>query len=301
MNLTVVILNYNTKDLLRDCLNNLVEMWNSIQIIVVDSASTDGSAQMVKGEFSENVELVEMDKNYGIATGYNIAVKKANGNYILYLGTDAYPDKTDILACINYLEENEDVGIATARLVKKDGTPDMDAHRGLPTPLAAITHFTKLNKLFPKSRFFNQYFIGWEDLETVHEIDVCISHFMLVRREVHDQGVYWNQEYFVFGEDVDFCYETKKAGWKIIYLGNIEVLHFGGAGVIRGERNKDATVKTASSTNLATQIKMKKASTNAMRIFYKKHFSKKYGLLVLPVLGAIAVLEYLRVRSVKKI
>lgn len=300
MQLSIIILNYNTVSLLRDCLKNLIGIWKDLEIIVVDNASTDGSAAMVKEEFSENVMLIEMDKNYGIATGYNVGVKRSSGDYLLYLGTDAYPTKEALKKCIEYLERNRDVGLCTARLIKKDGTPDMDAHRGLPTPLAAITHFTKLNKVFPKSKIFNRYFLGWEDLDTVHEIDACISHYMLVRRQVHDEGIYWNQDYFVFGEDIDFCYQIKQAGWKIMYLGDVEVLHFGGAGVVRGDRNKDLNIETASSKSVETQIQMKKASTNAMRTFYKTHFVKKYGLLTIPVLVAIGFLEYLRVRSVKK-
>lgn len=297
MKLSIIILNYNTVHLLRDCINNLQDIWSDYEIIVADNASPDGSAQMVRDEFSSDprIKLVAQKENLGISVSTNAALQIASGNYILHLGTDAYPTKEAIKALIDFMEAEQKVGMCTARLVTRNGKPDMDAHRGFPTPWVALTHFAKLNKLFPKSKLFNGYFMGWEDLNTIHDIDMCISHFMLIRREVYQDIKGWDEDYFVFGEDVDICYRTKQFGWHIVYVGTVEVLHYKGAGV---GRKTSADIKTASATPEVKE-KMVHARADAMRLFYKKHLMKKYFILALPVLFLIWFLEQLRLLKLK--
>lgn len=293
MKLSIIIVNYNTVNLLRDCIKNLEGVSPNYEIIVVDNGSTDGSAQMVEDEFfgDSRIKLIK-SSNKGIAHANNLALKQASGKYILHLGTDAYPKSYVVKELMLYLERFPGVGIVTARLVTRSGAPDMDAHRGFPTPWAALTHFSKMNKLFVKSKIFNQYFMGWLDLYTDHEVDLCISHFMMVSRMVYADIGYWDEDFFVFGEDVDFCYRVKKNGWKIMYLGHLEVLHYKGAGV---GRKTSADIKTASNTSLETRRRMRLATVAAMKMFYKKHYAQKYPVyMTLPVLTAINVLGIFR-------
>ena len=301
--LSFIIVNYATIGLLEKNISNLLGLWENSEIIFVDNDSPDGSADFVEKLFGNNprVKLIR-NQNNGLSAGYNKGLKIATGDYLIYLGTDSFPTKEAVEGMVKFMEENPDVGIATPKLFTRDGAIDLDAHRGFPTPWASITHFTYLDRLFPKSKIFNQYSRKYQDFNTVHEIDVCISHFMVVRPEVHKKVGGWDEDYFLYGEDIDFCYRTKQAGFKIMYLGNIPVLHYKGASVGRetskdidnvmntdfdkisfkgqvfekGSANDGAGAKNNVSLKTWMKKKISKESTDAMKIFYKKHFMKKY-------------------------
>ena len=274
MKVSVVIVNYNTSEQLKDCLNNLLSQGIELEIIVVDNASSDDSVEMVRTNFP-NVKLVEAKENKGLAHGSNLGLEVATGDYVLYLGSDAYPEKGVIDGMVEFMDKNINIGISTCKLVLRNGSLDMDAHRGFPTPWASLTHFTKLNSLFPKSKFFNQYFLGYEDFTRPHEIDLCISHFMMVRKKVFDRVGRWDEDFFVFGEDVDFCYRVKKAGWKIMYLPQFTAIHYKGVSV--GIRKESQDISKASSE---TKVRMKRSTTDAMKLFYKKHYSNVYPKII---------------------
>lgn len=319
----MIILNYATKPLLEKCINNLLSAWENCEVIFVDNDSPDGSADLVQELFGNNPKVTLIrTKNNGLAAGYNLGLEKATGDYYLYLGTDAFPTHDSLERLVSYMDEHSDVGIATARLFIRDGSPDMDAHRGFPTPWVAITHYLFLDRLFPKSKIFNGYTQEYNDLTTVHEIDACISHFMFVRPEVHQKIGKWDADYFLYGEDIDFCYRVKEAGFKVMYTGDIEVLHYKGASVgrdtskdidnvmnknfsyvsIKDERvelkkpeqpkvatpeNKEPltqeqkeAAKKIKSTRLWMKLRIARVSTEAMRIFYKKHLMKKYPIFL---------------------
>lgn len=291
---SVIIVNFNTKDILIDCIKNLQNSdYKNLEIIVVDNGSFDGSASAVKDEFP-NVNVIE-SSNVGLAAGSNLGLKAATGKYLLYLGSDAFPNKNTIGEMVEYFNSNQDVGAATCKLVLRDGTVDMDAHRGFPNPWAALTHFSKLNKIFPKSKIFNQYFLGWKDLDKPHEIDLCISHFMMIRKDIIDKLGGWDEKFFVYGEDVDMCYRIKESGYKIMYLPEWEATHYKGVSV--GIRKESKDVAKASKE---TRLKMSKERTNAMRLFYKKHYSDKYPLVMTSiVIFAINLLERIRMANTK--
>lgn len=276
----VILVNYNTKDVLIDCLKNLLEQNpQNTKVIIVDNGSKDGSAEMVATEFPSSrypqVELIKTQNN-GLACGYNLAMAHAkNADYYLFMGTDAFPKPGCLDGVMDFLEKNPQTGVATAKLTLRTGKLDMDAHRGFPTPWTALTHFSGLDRLFPKSRIFNRYFMGWSDMEKPHEIDLCISHFMMVKRQVFDKIGRWDEDFFVYGEDVDLCWRVKQAGFKIYYLPQFECLHFKGVGV--GIRKESLDVTKADE---ATRKRMRAETTRAMRLFYQKHMYKKYPWLV---------------------
>lgn len=287
---SIIIVSFNTSGILKDCLNNLKDSYDPLEVIVVDNASSDNSAQVVKEEFKW-VDFIENSENVGLAHASNQGYNRATGDYILYLGSDAFPDPGTISGMVKYMEIHPKVGAATAQLVLRDGTLDMDAHRGFPTPWAALTHFSHLNKFFPKSRILNQYFLGHKDLDTPHEIDMCISHFLLVRRNAIDQINGWDEDYFVFGEDVDFCYRLKQAGWKIMYLPQWQATHYKGPGT--GIRKTSADITTVSKD---IKLLARRKQTEAMEIFYKKHYSNKYPKFVTAfVLAGIKILSKIRI------
>jgi len=293
LDLSIIIINYNTRDILKDCLKNLenININLKYEIIVVDNGSTDGSYEMVEFIAKKNSTVKAIKSiNNGLAVGSNLGLKESKGKYLLYLGSDAFPKNGTIEGMIKYLDENKDVGIATCKLILRNGKLDMDAHRGFPTPIASITHFTKLNKLFPKSKIFNKYFIGWEDMNKPHEIDLCISHFMMIKKEVFEKIGAWDEDFFVFGEDVDFCYRSKQAGFKIMYLSNFEAIHFKGSSVGIRKESRDITKATNS-----TKSKMNKETTRAMKLFYNKHYSQRYPKFFTNMIFlAISILEKVR-------
>ncbi len=288
--LATLIVNYNTKDVLRECLKNLAQVAPpGTKIIVVDNASKDGSEDMVAAEFS-GADLIRTE-NKGLAAGYNLGMTHAgDAEYLLFMGTDAFPTPSCINGVMAFIAANKDIGAATAKLVLRDGSLDMDAHRGFPTPWSALTHFAGLDRKFPKSRILNKYFMGWSNMDKPHEIDLCISHFMLVRQEVFAKIGQWDEDFFVYGEDVDFCWRVKQAGFKIYYLPQFDCLHYKGVSV--GTRKETADITKA---DAATKKRMKEESTRVMKLFYQKHLAKNYPkLLTTLVLKSIDLLTSAR-------
>jgi len=288
---SAVIVNYNTKEILRDCLKNLQKNFPSLEIIVVDNNSPDSSADMVSDKFPE-VALLALKKNIGLAAGNNTGLKKASGDYVLFLGSDAFPEAGAIEKLVSYLDKNPDVGIAVGEVRLRDGRLDGDTHRGFPTPWVAFTHFSGLENLFPRSRLFGGYFLRYKNLRAIHDIDLCTSHFMLTRKKVFDEVGYWDEDYFVYGEDVDFCWRVKKAGWRIVFVPGAKVVHYKGVSVgIRAE-TQDITKATRQ-----TKRKMILETTQAMLKFYKKHYQGKvYTPFILLGIRALSLFRSLKVR-----
>jgi GT2 family glycosyltransferase len=291
---SVIIVSYNTCSLLQACLQNLHTLHEATEIIVVDNASSDGSVHLVQSKFPA-VKLIALSTNRGLTVASNVGLDAATGEYILYLGSDAYPNAGVIQGIMDYMEQHPEVGIATAELRMRDGNLDMDAHRGFPTPWASLTHFSGLNRLFPKSGRFNQYFLGDRDLTQPHEIDLCISHFLFTRRSLFTRIGKWDEDFFLYGEDVDFCYRAKAAGYKIMYLPQFTVTHYKGASVgIRKQTSDIAQVSTE------TKLRVTQLTTKAMLLFYQKHLDQHYPWLVNTfVLTAIRLLGALRLQRAK--
>lgn len=292
---SVVIVNYNTRPILADCLQNLRNLGEATEILVVDNASSDGSADLVREQFPD-VRLIALSENRGLTAASNLALRETSGEFLLYLGADAFPQPGTIRGLVAYLQAHPNIGIATAKLRLRDGSLDLDAHRGFPTPWAALTHFTGLNRLFPRSRLLNQYFLGHADLDTPHEIDLCISHFLFVRRSLFDHIGLWDEDFFLYGEDVDLCYRAKAAGYQIMYLPQFEALHYKGASV--GVRAQTQDIAAASPE---TKLRVAQLSTKAMALFYQKHFAKRYPVwLTTLVLSAIRGLGFLRLWRIRR-
>jgi len=288
-NVSIVIANYNSRDTLDECLLNISKLKNIDDTIVVDNASADNSALMVKKKYPW-VNLISLKENKGIAYSYNLGIKKTNSRYILFLGSDAFPNDKTIEGLSNYLDKNSKTGIVVPKLITRSGEIDMDGHRGFPTPWVSFTHFSKLDKLFPKSKLFSGYFLGSLDIESLHEIDLCISHFMLVRRDTIKKVGLFDEDFFVFGEDVDFCYRVKEGGWKIVYSPKYSAIHYKGVSIGTRKETKDI-----SKASIETKKKMITQSTRAMNLFYKKHYMNKYPKIVnYPILFAIKVLGKIR-------
>lgn len=293
--ISVIVLNYNTEELLQNCLTSLSTALKKLklktEVFVVDNASSDNSVSMVRKNFRE-FKLLVNKVNLGFAAGNNIAVPLTSGEYILFLNPDTiiYPDTLPNL--IEYLDKHEDVAVATCKVEFLSGKIDPDCHRGFPTPWVALTHFSGLAKIFPFSPLFNRYHLGFLDFDKIQEIDACLGAFMIVRRKAAEEVGWWDEDYFFYGEDIDWCYRFKKSGWKVIYYPKSKITHLKGASSGIRKETKEVTKAT-----IETKRLIAKTSVRAMEIFYKKHLWSKYNFLInWLVIVSLKILTYLRVR-----
>lgn|SRR3989344_116610 len=287
VDISVIILSHNTEILLRACLISLLKARRGelhIQTIVVDNASTDRSIQIVKKEFPW-VELVESRKNLGYSGGNNLGLKKVKGEYILFLNSDVEIKPIALVRMKQFMDRDAKIGASTPKVELFRGGMDPDCHRGFPTPLASLTYFLGLEKVFPKSRIFGQYHQFYLDLEIPHEIDSGFGTFMFVRSKTLKMVGNWDERYFFYGEDIDLFYRIKQAGWKVMYYPETLALHHKGAS--SGLRKESRGVTVASKE---IRLKTAKASIEAMEIFYKKFYKGKYNsLITMIVLAGIKI------------
>lgn len=275
--LSIIIVSYNTADITVAAIQSVIDTVKKIsyEIIVVDNNSTDGSVEAIKKLKSSRVNMIENEENYGFSKANNIGVKQATGRYVLFLNSDTVVHEKTLDGMVEWMDQNQKVGAATCKLVMPNGKLDDASHRGFPTPLRSLFHFTGIASIFPRSQFFNGYHLGWKDIDKTHEIEALVGAFMLTRREAGEEVGWWDEDYFWYGEDLDFCYKLREKGWKIFYVPEFTTLHYKGAS--GGLKKESKKITTASK---ATKIKATNARFDAMKIFYKKHYVKKYPPLV---------------------
>jgi GT2 family glycosyltransferase len=291
--LAVIIVNYNTRQLLDDCLESIYKAdqpKGGLQVVVVDNASVDDSMDMVAKKYP-GVIAIKNSENLGFAKGNNVGVNAADARYVLFLNSDTVIKRFSLVKPLKYLKTNPQVGAITIKLYLKDGTIDFDNHRGYPTPWASVSKFLGLAKIFPKSTFFNSYHLGFQKLDKIHQIPVAAGSYMMMPTKLFIDIGMWDETYFFYGEDIDLCFRINQAGYKIIYYPKVSTLHLRGASSgLRKENAKSAV------SDRANKIKIAKSSADAWKIFYKKFYSKRYPAIVTAlVLTGIAVKGKLRV------
>jgi len=225
--ISVVILNFNTKDLTEICIKKLSESdlgKYSMEIIVCDNASTDGSQSAIKTEF-KNIIFIQNGSNIGFAAGNNPGIKRAKGRYILLLNSDTEVSIDSISTMIDFMDSHPHAGASTSRLVLPNGSMDPACHRGFPAPWAAATYMLGLEKLFPHSKIFGEYHQGYKDVSVAHEVDSISGAFFMVRKEVIEKIGMLDEAYFMYAEDIDWAYRIKQAGWQIWFVPDVTVLH----------------------------------------------------------------------------
>lgn len=276
IDLSIIIVTYNTRELLMKCLVSLYHcntaiVQNKTEIIVVDNGSMDGTVGELKNLKTEkqknNLIIIENKENLGFSKANNIGIRQASGKYILLLNSDTVVFPETLASMIQFMEINLKSGSATCRVELGDGNLDPACHRGFPTPWASLTYFLSLEKLFPSSKFFGQYHLGYLPMDHPHEIDSPSGAFYLVRREVIDQVGLLDEDYFIYGEDLDWSYRIKRAGWKIMYNPLVKITHFKKQS---GRENEDPKLRQET----------QKHFYETMKLFYKKHYQDKYPKIV---------------------
>ncbi len=277
IDLSIVIVNYNTRQLLDDCLASLAVATiapHSVETIVVDNASHDGSQTMVREQYPD-VILIENEENLGFSTANNVGVRAANGRFILFLNSDTRVDERALIEPLDYLQAHPRAGAITVYLEYPNGDRDPDNHRGFPTPWNAVCHFSGLSKLFPHRPRFTGYFGSTLDMSETHAVDVIAGSFMMMPRDLFDKLGGWDEQYFFYGEDIDFCYRIREADYAIIYYPHVRVIHYKGAS--SGLRKESAAIARPPKE---TRVRVAKESVRAMKLFYKKFYSDQYPAAV---------------------
>jgi len=263
MDLSIIIVNYNTKKLLNDTIQSVIDTANSAkyEIIIVDNASTDGSIEMLNKQYPK-LNLIENRDNLGFSKANNIGIKEALGRYILLLNSDTKVVKGCIQKCLEYMDSNIEVGALGCKLLLASGELDHACKRGFPTPKASLYYILKFHKLFPASKRFGQYTLNNLPIDEINEVDALTGAFMMVRKEVINKIGLLDETFFMYGEDLDWCFRIKEAGYKVIYYPKAVTIHY------KGGSSKRKRYKTIYEFH------------RAMYIFYNKHYRNKYNLIV---------------------
>ena len=276
LDLAVVIVSYNVRDLLRDCLNSvLANQGVSFSVCVVDNDSPDASADMVAAEFAQ-VHLIR-SSNSGYAAANNLGLRyfgfgghAARGHrqdppslrsgggsslprYALLLNPDTVVPPDAFARVVAYMDAHPDAGVLGVKLLLRDGSLDLACRRGFPTPEVSFYRFSGLSRLFPRSPRFGRYNMTFLDPDQTAEVDSPVGAFMLVRRAAIEQAGLMDEVFWMYGEDLDWAFRIKQRGWKVVYYPAVTVLH----------------VKRASSRGSA---RARYEFERAMWVFYCKHY-----------------------------
>ena len=231
--LSVAIVNWNTRQLLLDALASIYSAPPSFpfEVIVVDNASADGSAPAVAHAYPQ-VHLIANADNRGYAEGNNQAMKAARGAYILLLNPDVLLPAHGLERAVAFLEARPEAGALGVKQIHPDGSLQRSV-RGFPTPLAVCWELIGLSRLFSRSRVFGAYRMTWFDYDAVLEVDQPMGTFLLLRRVAMEQVGMLDEDFPIFFNEVDWCLRCKRAGWKIYFTPEVEIIHYGGASTMQ--------------------------------------------------------------------
>ncbi len=268
--LSVCIVNWNTRDLLRACLQSLYRYPPSepFEVIVVDNASADGSAAMARAEFPQ-VVLIANPGNLGYARGNNQAMQRAQGEFVLLLNpdTEVFDDTLD--NALAFLRAHPEAGAIGAKQLLPDGRVQPSV-RGFPTPANLLFEVSGLARLLPNSRRLGGYRMRWFTYDAVAEVDQPMATFLMTRRTVIGQIGLMDEAFPLFFNDVDWCYRIRQAGWKIYFVPEVRVLHHGGA------------------STRQVRLSAIRESHRALEAFYRKHYRERLNPLIYALcIGAI--------------
>lgn len=264
IDLSIIIVNYKTKQLTLQAIESVYQSHIDFQleIILVDNASTEkGLEEELKERFPQ-VHFIASDHNEGFSKANNKGYLVATGRYILLLNSDTILEKDTLQIMVDYMKEHPSVGVSGCKVVLPDGSLDRACKRGYPTPMASLYYMLGLHKIFPTHAKFNQYQLGHLDPDQEHSVDSLVGAFMLLRREAIEEVGLLDEDFFMYGEDIDWCYRIREAGWEIKYYPKTSILH------LKGASSKKKPVKIIYEFH------------RAMFLFYNKHYRQKYPFYV---------------------
>lgn len=265
--LTVSIVNFNSGVYLLRCLESLEQVSDevSLEIFVVDNNSSDDSFSEAKRKFTK-INFIETGENLGFGSANNLVLKKLKTEFCLILNPDTEVKSGVLGKMVSFMEENLDVGVATCKVLLENGTLDWASHRGFPTPFASLLYFMGNDSL---------YHLSNRPMDKSHEVDSISGAFFLTRKSVLDKVGGFDEDFFLYGEDLDLCFRIRSKGFKVVYVPEVSIIHH--KGVSSGLKKQTQEISTA---DLETKIRSLNAFYNAMKIFYRKHLEKNYPTII---------------------
>ena len=226
--LSIVIVNWNTRDYLLGALKSIYEAPPALpfEVIIIDNASTDGSAEAAAAAFPQ-ARLIANTENAGYARGNNQGLEASTGRYVLLLNPDVVLPPGGLEKSVAILEAHPDVGALGVKLVNPDGSVQRSV-RGFPTPGTVLCEALGLSHLFPNSRLFGAYRMTWFAYDREAEVDQPMGTFLLIRRQALEEAGLLDERFPIFFNEVDWCYRARQKGWKILFSPEVEVVHYGG-------------------------------------------------------------------------
>lgn len=266
--LSVSIVSFNSDEFLLQCLESLKNVKNEVnfETWVIDNASDDQSIEKVKAKFPD-VNLIENNLNLGFSVANNLALSKFKSRYALILNPDTKILPGTLKRMVEFMNQNPQAAAASCRVEKEDGSLDWASHRGFPTPWASFKYyFLKDDSL---------YHLTNRKMDLPHEVDSIVGAFFLVRKSVLDAVGLFDEKFFMYGEDLDLCFRIKKAGYKVMYVPDVKVIHY--KGISSGIKKHSTEITTANEDSKKRSVD---AFYEAMLIFYKKNLQKNYPFFI---------------------
>jgi len=270
MDISIIIVNYNVREFLRGALESVKRSLAfgklTGEVFVVDNASRDGSAEMIRLEFP-GVQLIALDENIGFGRANNLAMREANGDYLLILNPDTILGEDTLRVMVDFMRLHPKAGVSGCKLLNADGSFQISCRRGFPTPWASFTKLFGLSSFFPNSPRFAQYNLTYLPTDQTYEIDALAGAFMLLSREAYEKTGGFDEDYFMYGEDIDLCYRIKKTGLAVFYVHSTSTVHF------KGESTRRSVINEVY------------VFYEAMRIFVRKHYGRNFLFSILLQVG----------------
>lgn len=261
--LSVCFVNYNSDSYLAKCLASIKERTTGLdyELIIIDNDSSDSSLeQAVKA--APEAKVLRNYENLGFAKALNQGIKQSSGRHILSLNNDILLRNNALKIMVDFMDSHPEAGACGGKLLNKRGKVQNQCKRGFPTPWNIFTHILGLDRLYAKNKYFAGYLMTYLDSEKINEVDALSGACLLVRKEMADKTGGMDEDYFLYGEDIDLCYRIKNSGWKVFYVPQAEFLHYGEKGS-RANKNKRIYEYYRS-----------------MFIFYHKHYRHKYFFII---------------------
>lgn len=265
--LSIIIVNYNVRYFIEACLHSVEKACKNIEaeIIVVDNASTDDSASVLPTIFP-NVDFIWNESNLGFSKANNLAIKKATGQYILFLNPDTIVPEDCFEKCLSFFSKNHDAGALGVHMIDGNGNFHKESKRGFPAPDVSFYKMMGLSNLFPNSKLFAAYYAGHLPQNKTASVDVLSGAFMMISKKIMDRVKGFDEDYFMYAEDIDLSYRVKKTGFKNYYFAETSIIHF------KGESTKK------------TDAKYVQDFYGAMKLFVLKHYQQqnfiKHSMLI---------------------
>lgn len=276
LKLSVIIVNYNVKYYLDQCIRSVLrafeEMNTPAEIIVVDNHSADGSVDYLEQRYPQKlfpmVRFVRSAHNLGFARANNIAIRQSRGEYVLLLNPDTIVGEDALKASVDFMDVHEDAGAVGVRMLGAQGRRAMESRRGLPTPMVSFFKMLGFCNRWPHHRLFGKYYMGYLPWDVPSQIEVVSGAYCMLRRKALDEVGLLDEDFFMYGEDIDLSYRVLKGGYHNYYL-PVDILHY------KGESTQKSSFRYVH------------VFYEAMLIFFRKHYSGMTFLLSLPIKTAI--------------